>query len=193
MTVKMTMCALALMIGVAQCGKADESQAAPEAGQTAQSQPDQQTPSADQQAQSQTQVQVQPDPQAGNVTLAQSATEEKEINGVKLAAIELNIITYTNQERARHGLPPLEVDKKLMESARQHAAWMTRNHSMVHTNRPVAENIAMGQPHSSDVVRAWMNSPGHRANILNLAHRAIGVAAFRTENGTIFWCQQFHQ
>jgi uncharacterized protein YkwD len=62
---------------------------------------------------------------------------------------------------------------------------------MVHTNRPVAENIAMGQPHSSDVVQAWMNSPGHRANILNFGHRRIGVAAFRSDGGAIFWCQQF--
>ena len=64
---------------------------------------------------------------------------------------------------------------------------------MVHTSDPVAENIAMGQPHSSDVVRCWMNSSGHRANILNSGHGRIGVAAFRTDNGTIFWCQQFRR
>ena len=115
----------------------------------------------------------------------------KEINGVKLEAIEANLVSYTNRERARHGLPPLEVDKELMDSARDHAAWMTRNESMVHTSRPVAENIAMGQPHSSDAVEAWMNSSGHRANILNPRHRRIGVAAFRAASGRIFWCQQF--
>jgi uncharacterized protein YkwD len=180
MFVEMTLCALALTIGANQeDDKKPESQAAPQVQQTATAQAD-------------TQVQVQPAPQT-DAALAQAAIEEKEVNGVKLAAIELNIVAYTNQERARHGLAPLEVDKSLMASAREHAAWMTRNHSMVHTNRPVAENIAMGQPHSSDVVRAWMNSPGHRANILNMAHRVIGVAAFRTENGTIFWCQQFRQ
>ena len=70
---------------------------------------------------------------------------------------------------------------------------MTRNHAMVHTSRPVAENIAMGQPHSSDVVQSWMNSSGHRANILNPGHRRIGVAAYRTASGVIFWCQQFRQ
>jgi uncharacterized protein YkwD len=118
---------------------------------------------------------------------------ETEVNGVKLAAIEANLISYTNQERARYGLPALEVDKELMSSAREHAEWMTRNRAMVHTRRPVAENIAMGQPHSSDAVRAWMNSSGHRANILNSGHRRIGVAAFRTDNGTIYWCQQFRR
>ncbi len=124
---------------------------------------------------------------------APPALEEKEVDGVKLVVIEANIVSYTNNERARYGLPPLEVDKELMETAREHASWMTRNRSMVHTRRAVAENIAMGQPHSSDVVRAWMNSSGHRANILSAGHRRIGVAAFRTEGGTIYWCQQFRR
>ena len=115
------------------------------------------------------------------------------VDGVKLAAIEANIVSYTNQERARYGLPALEVDKELMDTAREHAAWMTRNHAMVHTSQPVAENIAMGQPHSSDVVQSWMNSSGHRANILNPNHRHIGVAAYRTASGVIFWCQQFRR
>ena len=131
------------------------------------------------------------DSKAGPSSPERTGLEEKELNGVRLAAIEANLVSYTNQEQQRYGLPPLEVDKDLMESARAQAAWMTRNRAMVHTNQPVAENIAMGQPHSSDVVRAWMNSSGHRANILNFAHRRIGVAAFRTDGGTIFWCQQF--
>jgi uncharacterized protein YkwD len=124
---------------------------------------------------------------------APEKTPDKVVDGVKLAAIEANIVSYTNEERVRFGLAPLEVDKELMESAREHAAWMTRNQSMVHTSQPVAENIAMGQPHSSEVVQCWMNSSGHRANILNPGHRRIGVAAYRTDGGVIFWCQQFRQ
>jgi uncharacterized protein YkwD len=124
-------------------------------------------------------------------TSAESA--EKEIDGVKLLAIEANVVSYTNEERARYGLQPFAVDKELMDTAREHCEWMTRNRSMVHTHRPVAENIAMGQPSSGDVVRAWMNSPGHRANILNPGNLHIGVAAFRTAEGTIFWCQQFRR
>jgi uncharacterized protein YkwD len=119
--------------------------------------------------------------------------EVKDIDGVRLWAIEANIVSYTNEERARYGLPALKVDKKLMQTAREHTTWMTRTRNMVHTRRAVAENIAMGQPHSNAVVRAWMNSSGHRANILNPGHRRIGVAAFRTEGGTIFWCQQFRR
>ena len=111
----------------------------------------------------------------------------------KLIEIEKNIIELTNQERARYGLPALETDKELVKSARQHAIWMTRNRTLQHTHKPVAENIALGYRTSRDAVRAWMNSSGHRANILSGGHRKIGVAAYETERGTIFRCQQFRR
>lgn len=110
-----------------------------------------------------------------------------------LHAIEARVIEKTNSQRARHGLLPLAVDPRLLKSARNHAAWMTNNRSMVHTTQPVGENIAMGQHSSGEVMNAWMNSSGHRANILNPGYRRIGVAAYTTPDGTIFWCQQFLQ
>lgn len=109
----------------------------------------------------------------------------------ELIPIERNIVTYTNAQRAKYGLPALEIDPKLLESARKHASWMTRSRSLRHTTQPVAENIAMGQRDSKAVVRDWMNSSGHRANILHRGYRRIGAAAYRTPGGTIFWCQQF--
>jgi uncharacterized protein YkwD len=120
-------------------------------------------------------------------------TSEKKPDDLELLEIEANVISYTNTERERHGLPPLEVDKELMQSARDHCSWMTWNRIFTHSRRAVAENIAMGQPSSDAVVRAWMNSWGHRANILNPRHRRIGVGVFRTPSGTIYWCQQFRQ
>jgi uncharacterized protein YkwD len=111
----------------------------------------------------------------------------------KLHPIEARIIEKTNSQRAQHGLPPLAVDHSLLSSARQHAAWMTNSRSMSHTSKPVGENIAMGQRSSGEVVTSWMNSPGHRANILNPGYRRIGVAAYRTPEGTVYWCQQFLQ
>lgn len=109
----------------------------------------------------------------------------------QLIPIEQNVIAHTNVERQRYGLPPLEVDMNLVVSARRHTVWMTLNRALQHTFQPVAENIAMGQGSSQEVVVDWMQSPGHRANILNPSHRRIGVSAFRTPEGTIFWCQQF--
>ena len=111
----------------------------------------------------------------------------------ELHPVEARIVERTNVQRAQHGLPPLQVDVRLLKSARNHAAWMTNNRSMTHTTQPVGENIAMGQRSSGEVLTAWMNSSGHRANILNPGYRRIGVAAYSTPNGTIFWCQQFLQ
>lgn len=110
-----------------------------------------------------------------------------------LMAIEKNIVHYTNEQRARRGLPRLMIDGRLMHSARRHAGWMARNASLRHTGAAVAENIAAGQSHSREAVADWMSSTGHRANILNSSHRRIGVAAFRGRDGQIYWVQQFLQ
>jgi uncharacterized protein YkwD len=105
--------------------------------------------------------------------------------------IEAKIIQRTNAERARYGLRPLRVDPWLVKSARRHATWMTNSHSLTHTTQQVGENIAMGQQSSAEAVRDWMNSPGHRANILNGGYTRIGAAAYMAPDGTIYWCQQF--
>ncbi len=110
---------------------------------------------------------------------------------VELLVIEKNVIDRTNEERARRGLPPLEVDVELVKSARAHASWMTLTQNLQHTRLPVGENIAMGQRDSQEAVADWMRSPGHRSNILNRSYRRIGAAAYRTAQGTIYWCQQF--
>jgi uncharacterized protein YkwD len=108
-----------------------------------------------------------------------------------LHPVEQNVVAQTNAERARHGLPPLAVDQRLVQSARAHTAWMTRTRRLQHTSRPVAENIAMGQQTALEAVRSWMSSSGHRANILSRGHRRIGVSAYTAPNGTVFWTQQF--
>ena len=110
---------------------------------------------------------------------------------LKLISVEQKIVDQTNAERARHNLPPLTICPNLMRSARTHATWMTRVRRLQHTSQPVAENIAMGQRTSGEAVRSWMNSPGHRANILNASYRRIGVAAYTAPDGTAYWCQQF--
>jgi uncharacterized protein YkwD len=109
----------------------------------------------------------------------------------QLLVIEHNVISKTNAERNRYGLPPRSIDPSLVESARQHAAWMARFQTMRHTGATIAENIAMGQNSSTEVLQSWMNSSGHRANILNGQYRRIGAAAYRGRDGRIYWCQQF--
>jgi uncharacterized protein YkwD len=130
-------------------------------------------------------------PAAVQPAAAPTAAQPPARKKIELIAVERIVVDHTNAERARYGLPPLEVDEDLMQSARAHATWMTVNQTMQHTRQPVAENIAMGQPDGQSVVQCWMNSSGHRANILNWGHQRIGVAAYQTIQGTIFWCQQF--
>jgi uncharacterized protein YkwD len=114
-----------------------------------------------------------------------------DVAGLELHQIEENIIKETNAVREQHGMPPLAASRNLIESARRHTAWMTRNRTLQHASSAVAENIAMGQQSSKQVVDSWMSSPGHRANILNGSYTKIGVAAYRTPDGRIYWCQQF--
>jgi uncharacterized protein YkwD len=110
---------------------------------------------------------------------------------VLMHPVEERIVEKTNAERRRHGLPPLEVDGHLVRSARRHTAWMTRSRTLQHTSAAVGENIAMGQQSSTEAVQSWMNSSGHRANILSSGYRKIGVAAYTASDGTVYWCQQF--
>jgi uncharacterized protein YkwD len=142
------------------------------------------------------------DPQAVNAPAGPSAAQHAaKAHTVKKAVVEpvsyrffpteVAVVEHTNAERARYGLSPLALDSSLTQTARQQAWWMTRHRTMQHGNYPVAENIAMGQRSSGEVVRSWMNSSGHRANILNRRHRRIGVAAYTTSSGTTYWCQQF--
>jgi len=139
---------------------------------------------------SEPQVRVAYHPQADSAK-TEPKPEQKTGPKLELLPVEQSIVDCTNAERARFGLPAFVVDANLMATARNHCTWMTSYRQLVHTRIGVAENIAMGQPSSQDVVRCWMNSAGHRANILNGGHRRIGVAAYRTPEGTIYWCQQF--
>jgi uncharacterized protein YkwD len=109
----------------------------------------------------------------------------------KLFEVEKQMIEQTNAQRAKYGLPPLALDQSLEKTARSHTVWMTNSRTFQHSNINVGENIAMGQHTTGEAVTDWMNSPGHRANILNSSYKRTGVAAFQTPDGTIYWCQQF--
>ena len=118
------------------------------------------------------------------------------------------VVTRTNAERARHGLRALTVDARLARAAQAHSVDMVRRAFFAHENpdgrqvwdralaagypyRKVAENIAAGQRTAEEVVRGWMDSPGHRANILDGELTQIGVGY--AEGGTygLYWTQVF--
>lgn len=112
-------------------------------------------------------------------------------DGSQLIEVERQVIERTNAERSRRGLSPLRACPKLQSQARDHAAWMARSRKMQHGRHGAAENIARGQVNPSSVLRSWMNSKGHRANILG-AYTRIGAAAYKTPGtNRVYWCQQF--
>jgi uncharacterized protein YkwD len=124
--------------------------------------------------------------------LSLPAAESKSGSGFKLHPIEERILQETNAQRSRHGLKPLAMDPALVQSARQHASWMCSTGNFSHTSKNVGENIALGQGSAKEALSDWMNSSGHRANILSDEYTRIGIAAYQIgEDGQIYWCQQF--
>ena len=118
-------------------------------------------------------------------------------------AFEKEVITLTNAERAKAGLPALRSHPELNAAADAHAEDMAKNHYFSHTslNKDLpwdraekfgydstgfAENIARGQQTPEQVVDDWMNSSGHRANIMNGSYADIGVGY---DHG--YWVQDF--
>lgn len=126
----------------------------------------------------------------GSPRLAAAEAETK-LASLSPHPLEAEVVERVNTERAKYGLPALELDTNLMQTSRKHTAWMIHRRSFSHSGMPVAENIAMGQSSPAEAMQSWMNSSGHRANILNRGHRRIGVACYSAPNGTVYWCQQF--
>lgn len=124
------------------------------------------------------------------------------------------IVSLTNAERAKWGLAPLTIEVQLNQAAQKHSADMAYGDQFSHTGvdgstpwtrieasgyqyQAAAENIAAGYSTPATVVASWMNSPGHRANILNPNVRNIGVGHVFLANDTgnvnfnHYWTQVF--
>jgi uncharacterized YkwD family protein len=123
---------------------------------------------------------------------AQAETTTTSESTYSLSAYEQKVVDLTNQERAKNGLSALKVDLSLSKMARDKSQDMSTNHYFSHTSptygspfemmkkygityRYAGENIAMGQRTPEEVVTAWMNSEGHRKNILSPNFTSIGV------------------
>ncbi|WP_077799160.1 CAP domain-containing protein [Streptomyces sp. JHA26] len=118
------------------------------------------------------------------------------------------VVGLTNRERARAGLPGLAADPRLTTAAQAHSADMVARNFYSHTDpdggrpwdraaaagatrRTVGENIACGQRSPAEVVEGWMNSPGHRANILRADFTHIGVGLAGGGRAGMYWTQLF--
>lgn len=115
------------------------------------------------------------------------------------------VVRLVNVERKNAGLNELTVDSKISAAALVRSKEQVQSFSHTRpdgtscftalkeqgvTYRGAGENIAMGQRTPAEVMEGWMNSPGHKANILNANFTKIGVGYFKT-NGRAYWTQMF--
>ncbi len=125
-----------------------------------------------------------------------------------IGAYEQQVADLVNKERAAVGLPALKVNTQLAGVAEKKAEDLRDKNYFDH-NSPTygspfdmmkqfgikystaGENIAKGQRTPSDVMNGWMNSPGHKANIMNANYTEIGVGYVTDSNGGTYWVQMF--
>ncbi|MFF7725003.1 CAP domain-containing protein [Streptomyces sp. NPDC008001] len=125
-----------------------------------------------------------------------------------LARLTAEVIALTNAERAAAGLRPLAPDARLAAAAQAHSDDMVARGFYAHTSPEgsepwdraraagaphpgIGENIACGQRSAPEVVRGWMDSPGHRANILKPDFAHIGVGYATGSSAGTYWTQLF--
>ena len=116
------------------------------------------------------------------------------------------VVDLVNAERAKEGLAPLTVNTNVQAAAQVRAKECEQSFSHTRPDgtsfatalkeqnvsyRSAGENIAWGQRSPQEVVNAWMNSSGHRANIMNANFTTIGVGYYQNTKGTNYWCQLF--
>ncbi|MEO0540917.1 MAG: CAP domain-containing protein, partial [Cyanobacteria bacterium P01_A01_bin.105] len=119
------------------------------------------------------------------------------------------LLNLTNAERAAAGVPPLRLSTQLGQAAQAHAADMARNRTLSHQGsngssmvdrieatgydyRAIGENVACGNDSPAATIRQWMNSPGHRQNMLSPDFTEIGFG-YADQGGscTPYWAQVF--
>ncbi|GID26087.1 CAP domain-containing protein [Paractinoplanes brasiliensis] len=145
----------------------------------------------------------------GPAFAATTAKAPKKAAVADQAAYETEVVKLTNAQRTARGCKALRIDDRLVKAARAHSQDMVRNGFFDHTGsdgsnfvtREVragyprkgasAENIAWGYRTPQQVVTGWMNSSGHRKNILNCSSVAVGVGLAYTSSGAPYWTQDF--
>ncbi|MDO5092887.1 MAG: CAP domain-containing protein [Propionibacteriaceae bacterium] len=136
-----------------------------------------------------------PEPTSSESATSEAATDEA-----------TQVLTLVNQHRTSAGCSPLTLDARLSQAAAAHSQDMAANNYFSHSSQdgrnpfqrmeaagypsPGAENIAMGYPDAQAVVTGWMNSDGHRANILNCSLTTMGLGTADSAQG-VYWTQVF--
>jgi len=142
--------------------------------------------------------------QTVNIPKAASAPSDS----TDIKSLETEVILLVNVERAKVGQPALVENSELSRVARIKSEDFVKNNYFSHTSptygspfemiksfgitfTSAGENIASGQKTAAEVMNSWMNSSGHKANILNSTYNQIGVGVAKESNGNIYWTQMF--
>lgn len=109
------------------------------------------------------------------------------------------ILELVNKEREKEGVHPLAMDKELLEAAMLRANELgiyydhvrpTNQQCFTACSKMIGENIAYGRTSASEIMQDWMNSEGHRSNILDKSYNSIGIGAVKID-GVMYWTQCF--
>lgn len=109
------------------------------------------------------------------------------------------LLHHHNVEREKHKLKKFIYDDRLGKYAQKHSEYMAKRNSMTHSRvsdllgeyKTVGENIAWNQKDEKEVFEAWMNSTGHRANILNKNFGKIGFGLSGNSRNQPYWTTVF--
>ena len=141
-------------------------------------------------------------------TAKATAVDQPATSRVQTISPRRRVLMLTNDRREAHGCNPVRWNDQLALAAQRHTRRMADANTMSHQlpgepdpGRRIrnagydwtawGENVAAGQPTAYAVMRAWMHSPGHRANILNCSFEHLGVGYAKSANGTPYWTQDF--
>jgi len=139
---------------------------------------------------------------------AKSTTQTPPQTQTSVPSDVMQVVNLVNSERSKAGLSPLKLSVSLDKMASAKAADMRDNNYFDHTSPTygspfnmmtqfgvsysyAGENIAAGQQSPTEVMNAWMNSSGHRANILNPNYTEIGVGIASGGSYRTYWVQEF--
>jgi uncharacterized YkwD family protein len=142
-----------------------------------------------------------PAPTTTAPTTTQSTTSE-------FSAYQQEVLNIVNKERTSRGLSALKLNMEVSKVATIKSQDMIDKGYFAHnsptygspfdmmkkfgiTYKSAGENIAMGQKTPQEVMTAWMNSEGHRKNILNSSFTEIGIGIAKDKNGRLYWTQMF--
>ncbi len=144
----------------------------------------------------------------GTTTPGTTTPDKDNTTTGSVSSYERQVAELVNAERAKAGVAPLSLDSSISNAARTKSQDMATNNYFSHTSPTYGsagnmlskfgikytawgENIASGQKTPQEVVTAWMNSQGHRENILSSTFTKIGVGYATNSKGVAYWTQMF--